>query len=882
MPKYESNFRESVHGSAFGDNAQVYNYYGDDKEKFVEITLEELESQFKGSPEIKLDLVNILAKKKLLVLGGDLGVNKNELALQIAFLLAQQIGDLNRNVSIRQWRRSSNQQLTDIDLELKNVESPTVFILTGVEPQNISSNRLQQIYETQNQHYVLISTEISFSRWHLGESARQFFPELKIEDIYDNSILLKQLEEQIKKNNLEQEIAVYFDGDNQLLELSKKLNKPRNIIRFVELFRKEIERHGQEETLKSIEIETLIRIAKDDEQFIRELYYEILNPGEQLLALGLSFFNGLFEDQLFAALERVVQEVWQKRDPSLRALDYCDLDKLQDYYFELSPNDLYESASPNFKVVETKDYKIDIRSIKIISLENRRMLFKIAWESHRRQIVTALDVLVDLVKESVVEENYYHQGKWELYGDRTRREKLRSLIGETLSEIGLVSISALSAVQGSLLRLATDPDFNVRSVAASAIARWYDSADRHEQELFRTLQCFYGIALEKEAGAKAEERRDAEQSDETKTDKPQNYIAVIATSVVNTIRNLFGTTKVNKEFPKQKYDIEGESLEDSDYVGATVAVTIGDIIYNYFETGDPSNKFYSWLKELSESRLRFVQFYFGYHTLFWIVPLHFHESRIQEILKEMAQRYTEIWKTNRKFGYFGYFDYHFEYCLNHAIARSLAHTYRYQEHHDNVCQILGEWYDECYQRRWNDGLLKTVVLTYGLIEYSQDDKLTVDQAFTRLANVLNNKPSYLVRDAVVFSIYSLTFRYFDLIEDQLQDLAENFTLNEREDLIEILTKIYLKQRTNLSGGDDEIIVNKRHYRIWINLERPLTVIEEAMYRWIRIEGETFQKSNKKVAQKVALSAFTAFAANLDQEEERHIQELKGGLNHAES
>ncbi|MCE2674306.1 MAG: hypothetical protein LW635_12040, partial [Microcystis sp. 53598_E5] len=71
-------------------------------------------------------------------------------------------------------------------------------------------------------------------------------------------------------------------------------------------------------------------------------------------------------------------------------------------------------------------------------------------------------------------------------------------------------------------------------------------------------------------------------------------------------------------------------------------------------------------------------------------------------------------------------------------------------------------------------------------------------------------------------------------------------------------------------------------------ERPLTEIEKAMYRWIRrMEPEVPQNQvrepeHKTAAQKVALAAFTSFAVNLDQEEERLIQELKGETNHAES
>jgi hypothetical protein len=44
-----------------------------------------------------------------------------------------------------------------------------------------------------------------------------------------------------------------------------------------------------------------------DKESIHEWYYRRLIPREQLLALGLSFFDGLFDDQFFAALEEIFE-----------------------------------------------------------------------------------------------------------------------------------------------------------------------------------------------------------------------------------------------------------------------------------------------------------------------------------------------------------------------------------------------------------------------------------------------------------------------------------------------------------------------------------------------------------------------------------------------
>ncbi|NEP88318.1 MAG: hypothetical protein F6K18_16605 [Okeania sp. SIO2C2] len=387
-----------------------------------------------------------------------------------------------------------------------------------IEPQDINTS-LQHISEIipSLPHWVLFTTDRSFSSWHLAEKAKEdFFPtDLKLQNIYGQNILFKKLQEELNRlqkeleEDLEVELSEYLESlDDRLGSISEDLDSLKSIKRFVKLLgdklKELIEKRKSEDNssetrliLESIEIdiEALIEDYTNDAKFIRNLFQNILNNRrqQQLLILGISFFNDMFEDQLFAALEKVFTEAWQKRNPSLTALDYSDLEELQYNYFDFQENDLYEGVSNSFKVVETKLYKTDLRSINILYLGNRNKLFEIAWQTHRRQIINALEVLVDIVKESASEKNQTLPEKWDLYGDPIRREKLRSAITNTFSSIGLVSINA---VYSSLLRLATDQNFEVRAVAANVIASWYELGKK--EELFRILQSFYGTALQKE------------------------------------------------------------------------------------------------------------------------------------------------------------------------------------------------------------------------------------------------------------------------------------------------------------------------------------------------------------------------------------------------
>lgn len=226
--------------------------------------------------------------------------------------------------------------------------------------------------------------------------------------------------------------------------------------------------------------EISIKDVEDCQRLINELsheealskwYYEQLDSREQLLAIGLSLFDGLFDDQFFAALETVVEYSWKNRDENLKSLDYCDLVKLQGY----------------FDIIETKTQQA---IVKIRYPRQRLTCLKIAWKSHRRQILSVLPILTDLVKGTVKEL------KRELNGSQLRREKLHQTISEAISGIGVISrLSAGSreAVEDSLLQLAASKDPQVQAVAAQSIASWRD----------KDSQSFYideqrGIDIDKE------------------------------------------------------------------------------------------------------------------------------------------------------------------------------------------------------------------------------------------------------------------------------------------------------------------------------------------------------------------------------------------------
>lgn len=631
-------------------NKTINQYIQQQKDWFEQENLEEYKSPYFPSPISTERLMEQLLNQRLLILGGD-HEDKSDLALHLAVKLREYIQQLphsgESHISIWEWNRSSNIQsiLAGIQGEgiqeiKKNQNAPAILILSEIQPQH----NLNTIYKAvgTGKNYVIATTKVPVDKWGTTANQKQllWWQPSQEKTLYEPQDLGIAIVHRLKDKILSPDVESYLQ---QLV--TEQLHTFTNVVDCIQLLNHEKKALSRETVLKAV------KSAQQGREINLKEWFRNLELREQLLALGLSFFDGLFEDQFFAALEQVVSNVWQQRDSTLRALDYCDLENLGNY-FEFSRINKSEYNSSNFQVVNTDDGEIDgeipieVSRIKIRNPDDRRLVFKIAWDSHRRQIINGLSEIMQIVKESVTNERF----NWELYGDSLLRNQLHTTIVQTLSDIGLVSTSAIAAVKDTLLQLASHPEPKVQNVAAIALARWY--LDGRDREFFATLRQFWSIAVE---------------------------------------------TKLDSQ----------ETEKWQDYIGSTVAITISYAAQN--ASNDKFLKqFLKWLKELSKSKSSFVRSYFGYHTLYYLVPVHL--TVMEEMLKEIAQNHPD---------------------LHDAIARSLALAYKVRP--NEVQKILDLWYQQSTDNlsKSNNNhaaevtfgrLMATVALTYGEIEYDDQQK----------------------------------------------------------------------------------------------------------------------------------------------------------------
>ena len=220
-----------------------------------------------------------------------------------------------------------------------------------------------------------------------------------------------------------------------------------------------------------------------------------------------------------------------------------------------------------------------------------------------------------------------------------------------------------------------------------------------------------------------------------------------------------------------------------------------------------------------------------------------------------------------------------------AISKSLAEAYKFRP--DAVMEILQSWQEEAENNRpdkistlkitQSEVMLATVAMTYGEIDPdNKADFLNNENIFEKLQEILSKELHPEVRKFTLIAVGLQAQKRFGKLAQHLQTLVAVLSKEERENVADILTGIYLQQRRRLSGGDDVIEVKNASgemeiYSVWLNSQRPLTDVETEMFRWAK-------DTENSMAQQVAFGAVSNFARRFDIQESLLIEEKKKSLN----
>ncbi len=462
---------ETVAGiSVNGDQNEVLSVAGDmvigdtyvqEKPTFYQPSLKKYQSAGEAEfvkPEVD-EWIRHLGQESLLIFGGTYR-HKLEVIRHCAAMLQQMLEKTlghGEAVEVLEWYHNSDPQSLVERMEKQAL--PCLFILPDIAPVDINYDMDRIMRSAKDKHYVLVTTEVSKAQWRLPQGYGHCWFEPDGPSLYTAARLKRYLAQKLAALEVQNpSVMLRLNYAEQMDEWVTLLNTPDKVDIFVQQLSC-VHRKVSPERIRQ-----MLSLAQGkDEEVLSHWFHHLLNEKERVLVLGLCFFDGLWEDQCFAALEHVVQSAWLKRDSALSMLDYGDLSNLMNY-FEFDRN--YRHASGEFSRLRTRIH------------DQRKKLIETAWHSHRRLILAALPALVDLVKGSVTSAMRNN----ELYGTDRRKQQLRQVIGETLCDIGRMS---QGFVDETLLQLIADNNRAVQIVAAKAMAGW---VNHDEVDLFRWLK----------------------------------------------------------------------------------------------------------------------------------------------------------------------------------------------------------------------------------------------------------------------------------------------------------------------------------------------------------------------------------------------------------
>jgi len=536
------------------------------------------------------DLLNKLTTNQILLLGGT-HEDKQEIAVHLAVKLKRYIeskSSVPNGISILKWNSVSDYRgiLAEIrgeEEDDRTEKSIRIILLPDLKPDYIGFDidRIKQAIP--NSHcYVIADTDKPLPDWTMAPQQQQNCWWDTANVSYEPNSLAEAAVQRLAEAKINLDTTVESYLRQQIIQL----NTVAKVKDFIQWLRNEEQLGNQDaadhkQPLSQNAVDKALSQAQQDRSTTLDRWFRQLTPRRQLVVIGVTLFKNLFSNQFFVGLERVVEQTWRKRESSLRSLDYSDIELLGNYCEFVSGS--YQDSSRLFTHIDTEQQstEFEVSQLKLRRHDEARVLFLVAWKTHQRHIISALKEMAQMVEDSVGLV-YQNSIEWELFSDEFQSQQLRDVVGQTLSEIGLISLSATNAVQNILLSLAANDSIEVRDVAAKAIASWYPD---NPKQFYETLQRLYSVAV-------------------------------------------------------GKY-LNSPNLANS--IGATVAMTISYATLSD-SPNNLSEKLRNWLNELSESKSFAVRAHLGYHTLAFVIPRHFQQLKV--FLKTLTEKYGGLEEDN--------------------------------------------------------------------------------------------------------------------------------------------------------------------------------------------------------------------------------------------
>lgn len=695
---------------------------------------------------------------------------------------------------VREWISDQAPGAQRLDYHLRQTDEPTIFVLNDMHPVDVDHDLSALVTAARNNsHFVIATTHSSRHVW--ANIDPQHWCSVANGDAYSAEYLERLLRRELEDHasGFPDFLKAHLENDElvpgtRIRHAAMRIHHPLRIMTFAQEL-------GQIPLPQDIsEIHERLEALDGSRNALRKWFLR-LDHDEQVLTLGLALFHGLFDDQMFAGVERLIESIWRRRDPRQKTYDYTDLIQVG-AYFRLEG------------IRHGRPFRIEV------SPDHLQELFQLAWDFHRRRLMSSLPALVEIARDAVrdrprldigedpeqdapareteesIEEAaratrwYRTQTGVELFGSPRRNRQLRASISAALAQIGELSIEAVKVV---LRNLGTDGYRGSQEIVAQTVSRWREST-------------------------------------------PTN----LASQLFDLLRD-WERARVRKEL--------GVSDQDKSNLGTTVALALG-----YAGRFDPPNALHEELVDLLVK-----------------LATRNEEVSIRSALRDPVIPRLIAWHPRKLAATVeGHLALHSELRL--AVAQGYAEAYAHRT--TEVMELLDTWHEQVLSDslEWATkcGVGVIVARAYGFIHPSRDSTgWTLEAILERLRAFLSQERNREIRHAAFAAAFS---QFQGNLADGALPLRrlvdETSLLADRPYLMRLLARLYLDERLKAGPGEDVVSVEGKSYDLWITAEspRPLTGVELCLYQWL-LDG------SHPVTQQIATEAFAHLAYTpVDREE----------------
>lgn len=407
-----------------------------------------------------VDRMLVEGADRILLVGGRPGFDKQKFITYLGYLLAQSNGPEPIDVlPLFMWKNSL--ELSGILVEIQKKTAPAIFLIPSLI--SLKEDFLSELNHLikENGGYVILSCEDP-ERLSLSIKAKSTY--CYSLDVETQLFSVKQIADRLCEKFTSLGFHNRFHQSIQRFDAKTVLDVSE--VYTVEGLAEELKYLTLEQAGALIDSLSSTTNKLDRSSFSEAISKEVntqfeqwilsLEEREQLIVLGMLLLDGLQEDQFFATMQILIDRGWHWLDEKLRAFDYFEVFKLNSF-FSLESETLTNSL-PN----------------------REEILAKTFWRTHKRHILSALEVLKELVYFSVSTRSAVSHP--ELFKTITLRDNFCYQMARTFSDIGLVSEET---IQDILIGFAINPDEEIQLVAARTLAFW--KLKDNEERVFNTL-----------------------------------------------------------------------------------------------------------------------------------------------------------------------------------------------------------------------------------------------------------------------------------------------------------------------------------------------------------------------------------------------------------